>query len=352
MTVDEYVITEVPAEDRAKGTLRSELGWHAARARRVLLDLVARSGDLGPYLEMLRSATADHGERMKLVIPAEIAAALERGDWSWVHAKDGSGILPTVMDADGKFAKQVRLVSEEIPRDPAEIANAAAHAQTQAMLRQIMAKLDVMDKKLDLLLAGQTDAWVGQIIGGVRMFQAVVAEPGDKNTAGALMANAVQSLEEGRSRGLRALQSATRAKPSAPGILELGTPSKTRADWLDARQEEITWIYGASRTVASIHSAEGRPGAARMTMTQLGADLMAMRAQWEEVLRYSAYWPEREAFWRDQVPALYATAAVEREPLILATSAEELSELWEGYRRERLPSGERATLIDARERTE
>lgn len=327
MTPGESIIHAPRAEDRAQGTLRSELAWQAGRAGQEILTFLGRAGELAPVLEALRNAAEERGERLKLVIPQEILDAVQRGDWSWVEARDGSGILPTVQDLDGNFVKQVRLVKERIPVDREAITNAAAHAQTHAMLRQILEKLEIMDQKLDLLLAGQRDAWIGQIIAGMRSFKVTAAEPGPSDDL--VLANALQSLDEGRSVGLRALRTQMKAPPPVPSILSMsmGQPSSVRAMWLDARREEIVWVYAATRTVAAIYSAQNRPLAARSAMSELAAELESLEEPWADVLAFAAYTPERERFWQVEVPALRSAKELATTSVAIETSLGELEAL-------------------------
>jgi hypothetical protein len=326
LAIDILGVMESAARARRRGTLASELEFQAAHTGDEFIRFLGRIGEFRPVVEELRATMAAGETRLRLVVPQQLADAIERREWQLINAKDGSGYLPTVQDLSGKFTKQVRLLKERTPAQPGEIANAAnaaAHARTHAMLREILAKLDVMDKKLDLLLKQQRNDVIGKISSGMRTFKMLAAEPGDDMSRVALLANAVQSIDEGRSTLLLNLQSRIQSEPVESSVWDYRLePSITRAGWLDVHAEDIQWLYGAASTIAAIHSMQDRPLAARETMAELARTLAPLQPYLGALLLNARYRPERESFWKAQFSALCSES--QATGFVIETSCEEL----------------------------
>jgi hypothetical protein len=148
---------------------------------------------------------------------------LQDGSWDLKEAKDGSGLLPIAVDAENsEFAKQARLkwTSDDLTAKT-EMANMAAHAKTHALLKQVLAKLDVIDAKLDLVLENQRASRQGQINAGLQIIERVQESmrPLDQVSLSRLT-NAEQSIREGFQTGIRVLRKNLEVLSDKPNLFD------------------------------------------------------------------------------------------------------------------------------------
>ena len=299
-----------------------------AEHRDTLLRWVAAAPDFALGLRELSNLVFSKPEtKFKLVFPPGLLEGIERGELHWKEAKDGSGILPTLFDADEKFAKQVRVGTETVARaiDPAALANAAAHAQTHAMLAQIIAKLDTIEQKLDLNLAYLVAGWRGEIAAGIDLLKVATAEGDPMNRSG-LLANSLQSLCTGQRTGLEMLKRFVDSQPAGKmGALDylkpkLRSPSEVQAEIIDRAEEDFRWFYAAAVAKAKNHEMSGRSRAVR-------SEFLELREMFEPILRncrdrfaFAAYSEHRRAFWLDLVEELESLPHRAKLPIAIDVS--------------------------------
>jgi hypothetical protein len=180
--------------------------------RQQVLDFISRSTNLVNEIRNITLA-AEHS-KLRLIVPPEMFERLQDGSWDLREAKDGSGLLPIAVDSkDGQFVKQVRLkwTSDDLSARTV-MANMAAHAKTHALLQQVLAKLDAIDAKLDLVLANQRAGWQGPIMAGLQIVEQV-QEGGQPLTqiSSQRLIVAEQSIREGYQVGIRILNNTLNA---------------------------------------------------------------------------------------------------------------------------------------------
>lgn len=335
----------LPSSDLAttaeRGGLLAETFPRFLQHRDALLRLVARTPDVTSFLATVAGNLGGKtAAQFKVVLPPGALEAIERGDWHWIHAKDGSGFLPTLADADNKFIKQVRIRPEDLRGlDPAAIANAAAHAQTHALLREIIAKLDVIERNVDLVLACQVAGWRGQIAAGIEQLKVVLADPGEREMRSGVLANAFQSLAEGQKTGMFVLKEYLKSElqPVAPGwrqFLPFGnpkweSPSAFHASVIDRAQEDFSWFYAASVAKARVHAASGRAKAARTELLDLEDQFRDVALDCRKRFEHATYAEERRQFWEEQVSNLLSLPARSNLPVGIQCSPAELMQLCE-----------------------
>jgi hypothetical protein len=305
-------------------------------SRTDLLRLVGRAQSLVPVIAELREIverTPDHG--FKVVFPPGALGKFRDGVWELKDAKDGSGLLPTIYGGGRQFVKQVRLEQADIQKlDPSALANAAAHAQTHALLREVLATLDDIEKKLDLQLAYDRADWTGQIAAGVEQYRAVNLEPGDPANRAAVLANAQQSLAEGQRRGLLKLSAyldqrlepvKKRWRQFLPfGNPKVQAPSLFHAETLDRVEEDFGWLYSAARTKAAIHADSGRPIAAANEVMLFAEEFADAATAGHARFSFARYSKHREEFWRFRLPALIEAPQRRALPVAIECTAQEL----------------------------
>ena len=330
LTVDRDL--EVPVDCGLLGGLYRRF----RESRTELLNLLGKAQSLVPLaIELRQIFERSPGLDFKVIFPAGALEKLQQGVWSLKDAKDGSGILPTIFGNGGQFVKQVRLEPDRLRKiDPSAVANAAAHAQTHALLREVLAKLDVIDKKLDLQLAYDRAGWLGQIASGVEQYRAVVQEPGDTMNRAAVLATAQQSLSEGQRKGLLKLREylTSRSEPVTSwwrqflpfGNPKRNAPSLYHADTLDRVEADFKWCYAAARTKAAIHVDSGRPQAAAKEVLSLSEDFSDLAKACEVRYRFARYREQRRSFWEDQLPTLIVAPKRQRLPISIECTASEL----------------------------
>src|SRR5581483_4288903 len=117
--------------------------------------------------------------------------------WHW--------FLPLIVD--NRIVKQVRIVPEQLKTvNHGELAIAAGQAVTHALLREVLVVLHAVEEKIDEVLLQQQTEWRGRIAAGVQQLNSIEHDPGDPLMRAAVLANALQSIEEGRQTGLLQLE--------------------------------------------------------------------------------------------------------------------------------------------------
>ncbi len=343
-TASDLAMIVLPTRDLARseerGGLLAETFPRFLQHREELLRLVARAPEVAGFLSTVAGRLGEGASNLKVIMPPGALEAIERGDWHWIQAKDGSSFLPTLADADNKFVRQVRIAPDDVRGfDLAAIANAAAHAQTHALLREIIAKLEVIERKVDLVLACQVAGWRGQIAAGIEQLKVIMEDPGEREMRSGVLANALQSLAEGQKTGMLALKEYLKSElqPVSPGwrqFLPFGnpkweSPSAFHASVIDRAQEDFAWFYAASVAKARVHAASGRAKAARAELLELEDQFRGAAFDCRKRFEFATFSEGRRQFWEEQVSDLLSLPARSKLPIGIQCSSAELMQFCE-----------------------
>lgn len=326
---DNPLLTLPPAESSASRS------WTPGRhlyneCRRQLLSFLTDATDVVAVVGSLRTGEAK--QVFQAVFPPEALRALEKGDLHLREAKEGPGFLPFLYDQHG-IRKQVRLVPERVEAlDQSAFTNAAANAATHALLRQVLAKLDAIESKVNEVLANQQAMWRGSIAAGVQQLKVIEAEPGEAYSRGAILANAMQSIEEGRHTGLLQLKGFLEREGPPPRswfqqVLEgirFRVPSKKQAAVLDRVQEDLEWLYVASISVAKIHQSAGRESLAFETLPIFASAVAPLIEDCRERLNWARFSRSRTEFWEVRARDLQAFPESRRLPVAVEFELKEI----------------------------
>lgn len=271
--------------------------------------------------KVLRAEKAQEGERF---LRAELSAAAwdryQRGELLLVNAKDGSGLLPTLVDRKRSWKKQVRLRwdQEKVPEPEVRRIDAAQHAATQAALAEIIKKLDEIQGQLDVVIANQRIDWHSMIEAAERHLRTTTAS-GD-------MANARGRLWEGISKGLLQVESRTAKLPEPPSGLRgflPNAPSPVQiAKRLDELQTDVLWIL---RGLSALKEATPSAKQAEFVreVDQITRRLVPTASRCRALAPMSERRGQRLRFWNSPVLERPQAGA----PLVLEVPLAEIAEL-------------------------
>lgn len=280
--------------------------------RKEMLSLIQRSTNLATEIGNIALAT-EHS-KLRLIVPPEMFERLQDGSWGLREAKDGSGLLPIAVDSkNGQFAKQVRLkwTSDDLNARTV-MANMAAHAKTHALLQQVLAKLDMIDAKLDLVLANQRAEWHGKIAAGLQTIERVQEgrQPLTQHSVQRLGA-AEQSIREGYQTGIRVLKNTLSAMSpkrnfyiSALDFIFSRKPSGLLAEKLDEVRGDVEILATGVRALIAIATLLEDEVAAHKELSSFAKDIAEAIDQHAYLIRSARYDPNRESFWKQKIPAL------------------------------------------------
>jgi len=302
-------------------------------ARRELLKLLAENSDVLEHIDLFRPGEA--GSTFRVVFPPGVLEALQRGDLHFIKAKDQLGHLPVLSNGDG-FARQVRIAPERLRTlDPEALANAVSHARTHALLQRVLVALDAIERKVDAVLINQQIEWRARIAAGVTQLKEVERDPGDAQMRAPFLANALQSLVEGRQAGLLQLKEhvRTQVRPQREwwrqilSGMKLHAPSEHQAAVLDRVRDDFGWLYVAAIATSRIHDLSGRETLAREALPQLARDVAELLDECADRYPFAQYSREREDFWKLRVVALRALSEPHAVSIALEFEAHEVNEL-------------------------
>lgn len=141
-------------------------------SRRSVLTKLNESSGVMAFDRLIRTASSETLEVAASQIPAllkvlesmegqtdlivklskEARQKLSSGEWSWLFAKDGSGILPTLRDETKHWAKQVRL--EEVTRHP-ELLDSLVNVAQSNNLAMLAEQINQLSDAVERIAAGQ-----------------------------------------------------------------------------------------------------------------------------------------------------------------------------------------------------
>ena len=140
--------------------------------RRSVLTKLSESSGAMAFDRLLRTASSDTLQAAASKIPAllkvfesmeghteliaklsaEARQKLASGEWSWLFAKDGSGMLPTLRDEAKQWAEQVRL--EEVTRHP-ELLDSLVNVAQSNNLVTLAEQINQLSDAVERIAAGQ-----------------------------------------------------------------------------------------------------------------------------------------------------------------------------------------------------
>lgn len=125
-------------------------------------------------------------------LSAEGRRKLASGEWSWIFAKDGSGILPTLRD-EAKWANQVRL--EEVTRHP-ELLDSLVNVAQSNSLAMLAAQINELSNAVERIAAGQHFDRIARFYAARQLYIEAMSmtDPTHRRTA---LLNAAQVATEG-----------------------------------------------------------------------------------------------------------------------------------------------------------
>lgn len=267
--------------------------------------------------ELLFREKQKPGERfLRAEIPAEAIERFRRGELDFVWAKDGSGLLPTLVDRKRSWKKQVRLRwdREKIPEPEVRRIDAAQHAATQAALAEILKKLDEIQDQLEGVLENQRIGWHSEIEGAERHLR-IASHPSDRAIARA-------NLWKGTTEGLMQIERRVAKLPEPLSGWREFVPSysvtpRKIAKSLDELQTDVLWVL---RGVAALHEAteEGRRAELVQDVDAVMARLAPAIANCRRLAVQSEKRSSRMEFWERSAldrPALSRPALALNMPL-------------------------------------
>jgi hypothetical protein len=190
---------------------------------------------------------------------------------------------------------------------------------------------ETLPAKTDEVLIQQLTEWRGKIAAAVQQLNYVEQAPGDPLGRAAVLANALQSLEEGRQTGLLQLvnylkchvgpERGWRQQLWAGGLLNMNVPSEQQTAILDRAQEDIEWLYVANVASARIHQLSDREILAREALPRFARATASVLDDCKARYTFAEYSSKREHFWEVQIVAL--RALTEPRPISIAVEFEE-----------------------------
>lgn len=285
--------------------------------RREILTLIQQSTNLAT--EIRNIALANEHSKLRLIVPPEMYERLEDGSWGLREAKDGSGLLPIAVESkNGQFAKQVRLkwASDDL-NARTFMANMAAHAKTHALLEQVLAKLDVIDTKLELVLKNQRAGWQGKIKTGIKTIERVRDGKQPLNhTSHTRLSSAEQSIREGYYEGIKILENTLSdlSQSALPQKRHIGQsvfdlffsskPSDVLAEKLDELRGDVEFLAAGVHALMAITILLEGEDSAQKELSDFAQDITKIVDKYTPLIRSATYDHNRQRFWMQQVSAL------------------------------------------------
>ncbi len=311
------VLARRDAPARGDGPLMRAADEAIARERPGLLrDLfdpeTVRAVSLYVKERIAENAAAKKPRKIELVakVTAEVANKRSSGEWRLAKTKDGE-VLADLIDRKGKYRRKLRLEEREVPQGPVaprqSAGDALGHAVTHALLRQIAAKLDVIDRKLDDVLTNQKFEWWEDIHSAVWSLEVARAR-GVTSLDDPQVAVALQSLRKGGGVGRRHVdRTAERlAKLRDASTWEraksLGSFQTPKAE-VDALLAELETDLGhmmlAAEVLASWLVRCGLGQVALDECRRLDETVASLGERIDSVHRLSGYDAKRDVFWEE-----------------------------------------------------
>lgn len=282
------------------------------------------------------------GDYFRAVLPPEVQRRLRNGTLEQVRKRSSGLFNGMIRKVEGRkvIEKQTEWV-QETP-DARALANLNAIA-VQASIADVTELLLDLDKKLDLVLAGQHSDRVARVFAGRDAYEQALDCP-DEALRSMFVANAVQSLNEGRRMLMAHLESTLKFERSEPTRWQrfLLWVSRGRIDEMEfellrafeerypAVKEDVRYINLATVYLARSYVLLGQHASALASATQhelfcgLLADELPRRAQ---LFPYEAKagltLPDLAGDFAVVRPRLLATAEPERD-LIIDVAYEEI----------------------------
>ncbi len=156
-------------------------------AARLVVYLFEKVPPLMKLFESLKGRT-----ELFVKLSDEAKKNLESGDWHWVFAKDGSGMLPALKDSAEKFAKQIR-VGEVVIRP--DMLNSLIGLTQKSNVDALTEKVIYLTEIVEQIAAGQYNDRVAMAYGARQLYIEAMSMDAPENRRIALL-NAAKSAAD------------------------------------------------------------------------------------------------------------------------------------------------------------
>lgn len=181
------------------------------------------------------------------VIPESVSDALKRGDLTLRAAKDGTGVVPALVNRQGKIVHWVRLAQQECTP---QLLGALNNFTLQVQVGEIIQQLQVLNERLKAIERGQRDNRIAMALGAKqKLIEALAIH--NSNLRNALLIEAVSSANTARAQLMESMKTDVRV------ILSRAPGSKTET--MNEVRRSFTYINMATGIIATAYSVLGEP---------------------------------------------------------------------------------------------
>lgn len=181
------------------------------------------------------------------VIPESVSDALKRGDLTLRAAKDGTGVVPALVNRQGKIVHWVRLAQQECTP---QILGALNNFTLQVQVGEIIQQLQALNERLKAIERGQRDNRIAMALGAKqKLIEALAIH--NSNLRNALLIEAVSSANTARAQLMESMKTDVRV------ILSRAPGSKTET--MNEVRRSFTYINMATGIIATAYSVLGEP---------------------------------------------------------------------------------------------
>ena len=181
------------------------------------------------------------------VIPESVSDALKRGDLTLRAAKDGTGVVPALVNRQGKIVHWVRLAQQECTP---QLLGALNNFTLQVRVGEIIQQLQALNERLKAIERGQRDNRIAMALGAKqKLIEALAIH--NSNLRNALLIEAVSSANTARAQLMESMKTDVRV------ILSRAPGSKTET--MNEVRRSFTYINMATGIIATAYSVLGEP---------------------------------------------------------------------------------------------
>jgi hypothetical protein len=181
------------------------------------------------------------------VIPESVSDALKRGDLTLRAAKDGTGVVPALVNRQGKIVHWVRLAQQECTP---QLLGALNNFTLQVQVGEIIQQLQALNERLKAIERGQRDNRIAMALGAKqKLIEALAIH--NSNLRNALLIEAVSSANTARAQLMESMKTDVRV------ILSRAPGSKTET--MNEVRRSFTYINMATGIIATAYSVLGEP---------------------------------------------------------------------------------------------
>lgn len=184
------------------------------------------------------------------VIPESVSDALKRGDLTLRAAKDGTGVVPALVNRQGKIVHWVRLTQRECTP---QLLGALNNFALQIQVGEIIQQLQALNERLRAIERGQRDNRIALVLGAKQKLIETLAihNPDLRN---ALLIEAVSSANTARAQLMESMKTDVRGILSKkPGI------GGNKTETMGEVRRSFTYINMATGIIATAYTVFEEP---------------------------------------------------------------------------------------------